>query len=192
MGSQVPDVPVRFAASFGRRLLYDPNYNKLGPVGRCAWFEANLIATEYDGRFPLSALEDRLTILMEEAGPTVARLKEAGMITIERNRVWARIVGWEKWQADPLEKRHDGPMTPAEKQRAYRARKRVTGVTNALPGVTTPARASESSSSSMSKHPARARPREAEPRRAARVNGDLRPISEIMGSFESIVKDGTS
>ncbi len=151
MGSQVPDVPVRFAASFGRRLLYDPTYNKLGPICRCAWFEANLIATEFDGRFPVSALEARLSLLREDPTPILTRLREVGLISIERNREWGRITGWEKYQSAP-----DRPKTSTERVRRHRAKKRAETHETLQPLRVTP-RARTSESSSESKRPLRKR-----------------------------------
>lgn len=158
MGSQTPDVPVRFAASFGRRLLYDPAYNRVNIECRGAWFEANLIATEFDGRFPIPALEMRLKVTGADPMPVLQALQNAGLIEADDDPEWMRIVGWEKYQPEPFGRSAKDP-TGAERQRRYRER-HVT-VRNGSNGDVTPhARTSESSSSSLSKTIGRTRPRE--------------------------------
>lgn len=167
MGSQVPDVTVRFAASFGRRLLYDPKYNSLEPVARLAWFEANLIATEFDGWFPEAALQQRFALLQSDSYYQADRfleviigpLSRAGLLDDHKDDdgwPWHHIAGWDKYQPDPLN--HTRAMTGAERVAKHRAKKRAeTEAVTPVTPVTPRAGASSSSSSSVSKRPSRKR-----------------------------------
>ena len=179
MGSQIPPNTVRFDASFGRRLLHDPAYLRVGALARCAWFEANLIATEFDGVFAEEALVARMTQALSfyMSGPEVTGLWPwsviprgvimdecidpliGGGLIAPDDEGWYRIVGWDKWQPDPFAKPKAARLTPAEKQKAYRERRKaaVTAVTASLPDVTSRARTSSSSSSSKTVARTRAR-----------------------------------
>lgn len=195
MGTQVPANVVRFDASFGRRLLYDPAYNSLGAIQRCAWFEANLIATEYDGWFPGAALQLRFAPFQDDSyynadrfvEVIIAPLQEVGLLDDEEERdgwPWFHIKGWEKWQPDPLEARSK-PMTSAERVAKHRAKKRgVTPVTEPVTPVTpvTPhAGASSSSSSSVSKKPSH-----------VRGGPGLKRVSDAVDEFrQHLAKNGT-
>ena len=179
MGSQIPDWPVRFAASFGRRLLFDPSYNSVSMEARAAWYEANLIATEYDGVFPDHALWLRFFAqrwTMEAYGKLIAELLEAGLILATDEPQWYSITGWGKYQPDPLDK---GPSQTAgaKRMRKLRADRKVDGAHSARVRTvrtertnTSPrAGASSSSSSSLSKIPP------AHTRGTAKKNGEVTP-----------------
>jgi len=171
VGSQVPPNTVRFDASFGRRLLHDPAYLRVGALARCAWFEANLIATEFDGVFAEEALVARMTQALSfyTSSPEVTGLwpwgvvprgiiidecldplVTEGLITSD-DHGWYRINGWEKWQPDPLatpkKSTEEKRRAHAEAQKRLRDRKRDQRDLRD-PNVTSRARASSSSSSS--------------------------------------------
>lgn len=185
MGSQVPDVPVRFDVSFGRRLLRLPSYAGLPPVQRLMWFEANLIATEFDGWFPVWDLQRQVP------GGDLQPIVDAGLfedLELRDGFEWYHIAGWDKYQPSPRERRNGGPMTGAERVAKHRAKKRAeeAGVTLVTPGVTEPLQAvtphagassSSSSSSSFSRDVAQAHVREMSP-----VSDAVRELREYLRS----------
>ncbi len=141
MSGQIPDWPVRFDVRIGRRILWDPAYLSVNIEARGLWLEANLIATEFDGRVPDAALHARCIAeawTREHYDDTIQSLVDNGLFeeTTEGpdGDVWYIIVGWEKYQPDPLEKHAPGPAdeTPEERkkrlarERQQRRRSRVT------------------------------------------------------------------